>query len=185
MGLDVVEFVMRVEETFDLKISDQDAQVLYTPRLIINYLMRRLLPAPADVCMSQRVFHNLRAALSQEVAVHRSSFRPQTNLLDLLPRDDSARIWNAVRHRLVARNWPRLAKPGWFFENPDAPRLCIVQDIVRFLIAKNTAHPDLPRHRWTRDQISQVVHALIWEELGLPAWKYTEDSRFHEDMGYD
>src|SRR5262245_1251002 len=137
MGLDIVEFLIRVEETFDLRISDQDAQELYTPRLLINYLARRVPLKGSDVCISQPVFHSLRSALSQELDFPRSSFRPGTNLLDLLPPNDAPRIWNAVKHRLVAQNWPRLEKTGWF-ESSRAPRLCVVRDVVRFLVHNNS-----------------------------------------------
>ena len=38
MGLDGVEIVMALEESFDIVISDADASGMYTPRDIIDYV---------------------------------------------------------------------------------------------------------------------------------------------------
>jgi len=41
MGLDAVETVMRIEEEFEITISDEIAATLTTPREVIDYLMTR------------------------------------------------------------------------------------------------------------------------------------------------
>ena len=38
MGLDLVEFMMRVEEEFDVFIPDQNKSLMYTPKDMIEYL---------------------------------------------------------------------------------------------------------------------------------------------------
>lgn len=40
-GFDLVESVMRIEEEFEISISDDDAEKLTTPRQVIDYLMSR------------------------------------------------------------------------------------------------------------------------------------------------
>ena len=40
-GMDLVELVYRVEEEFDLTMSDEDAALISTPRQLIDYLMMR------------------------------------------------------------------------------------------------------------------------------------------------
>lgn len=39
MGLDLVEMVMRIEEEFEIKIPDEAAVKMVTPRTVIDYLM--------------------------------------------------------------------------------------------------------------------------------------------------
>ena len=41
MGLELVEMVIRIEEEFDIRISDEDAVRLTTPGRLIDYLMER------------------------------------------------------------------------------------------------------------------------------------------------
>ncbi len=39
MGLDTVEFVMAVEDAFQLKIPDAKAQKMLTPRQVVDYVL--------------------------------------------------------------------------------------------------------------------------------------------------
>jgi len=41
------------------------------------------------------------------------------------------------------------------------------------------------RVKWTRDQVSKVVKAIVMEQLGVSEAKYTEDSHFINDFGMD
>lgn len=41
MGLDVVEMVVRVEKEFDVRIPDDVAATLITPRTVIDYLIHQ------------------------------------------------------------------------------------------------------------------------------------------------
>jgi hypothetical protein len=38
---------------------------------------------------------------------------------------------------------------------------------------------------WTRGQVAEVVHGLIWDEFRIPRDQYTENSRWAEDMGIE
>ena len=39
MGLDLVELIIRFEDEFELKIPDEVASTLETPRMVVDYLM--------------------------------------------------------------------------------------------------------------------------------------------------
>ena len=42
MGLDTVEIVMAIEEEFQIEISDSDAEKMFTPGDILEFLLRTL-----------------------------------------------------------------------------------------------------------------------------------------------
>ena len=46
MGLDLVETVYRIEEEFEIRILDGDAELIATPRQLIDYLMSRTEVSP-------------------------------------------------------------------------------------------------------------------------------------------
>ena len=53
-----------------------------------------------------------------------------------------------------------------------------VRDLVPLVINSD-------RVKWTRDQVSKVVKAIVMEQLGVSEAKYTEDSHFINDFGMD
>jgi hypothetical protein len=184
MGLELVEFLMSTEEAFGVEISDAAAPDLNTPRRLIDYLAGRLPVAPAGCCLSQRAFQQLRAAVTKCSPVPRSCLRPKTSLLGVWPAPERGAAWAAVRNEVGARHWPRLAQPGWI-GNLLSPRLHLLGDVARFMVARNPLALKRPGEGWTRAQVAEVVHRLIGEELGIPPKTYTDDSRWVQDMGVD
>lgn len=63
MGLEIVEFIMSVEEKFGIEIADRDAEKLTTVRKLIDYIMTKVKPGEDRGCMTQREIHRLRRAL--------------------------------------------------------------------------------------------------------------------------
>ena len=100
MGLDLVELTVAVEESFGVKIPDEDAQRLQTPRAWIDYLRRRL---PADGrggCLSQRAFSELRQALRTLGVADADRLRPDTPLADLLVSRRRRFLWQELGREL-------------------------------------------------------------------------------------
>ncbi|HEY5043547.1 MAG TPA: hypothetical protein VIK53_16270 [Verrucomicrobiae bacterium] len=63
MGLDAVEIVMKVEETFDIAIEDREAEKILTPHALIELVMSKVGRTDRAVCLTQRAFHCFRASL--------------------------------------------------------------------------------------------------------------------------
>jgi len=97
MGLDVIEFVMEVEEAFQFRFPDEDLGELTTPRRLIDYLTAHLPTAATHCCPSQRVFYRLRSAVAARLGCPRSALRPDTSLLTLVPSHARATTWEGVR----------------------------------------------------------------------------------------
>ncbi len=185
MGLDIVEFVISVEDAFRVPIPDRDAEVLTTPRRLIDYLTSRLPSGLAPACLSQRAFHKLRSIICRRLKVSRTALRPNADLLDIFPKWGQAESWRTIADELGAgKYWPRLAKPGWF-ERFQSPRLNRLEELVRFIVARNPCLLLGEGEGWTRHQVAEVVHGLIRDQLGIRRDQYTEDSRWLQDMGVD
>lgn len=105
MGLDTVELVMQVEETFQLEIPDRDAEQLVTVGQLYEYVRRRV---PRDgACVTRHVFYRLRAAL-------RVRCRPDEILESLVPANDRPRAWTRLASKAVLQI-PALRRPEWVF----------------------------------------------------------------------
>ena len=88
MGLDSVELVMAVEEAFGIAIEDRDAEQMRTPGHIIEYVLTKAGRSNDAACLTQRSFHRLRAALMRHTSAKRSDINPDTQMDDLLPRQN-------------------------------------------------------------------------------------------------
>src|SRR4051794_11890740 len=99
MGLDLVDFFITVEETFDYRFGGNPD--IATPRKLIHYLWQQLPPSGFPGCLSQRAFYNLRTAFAYEAACDRMTLRPDTILCELVPERERCRVWERVREDIV------------------------------------------------------------------------------------
>jgi hypothetical protein len=183
MGLDIVEYVLAVEGALDIDIPDKDAEGLETPRILIDYLCRRL-DAAGDRnfnCLSQRAFYRARNATSERFDLDRRSLRPETVLADVMSSRTSE--WKALGTDIGSTEWPRLKSDNWV-----ASRLGGVStlgELAKHLSTYDVAAMRNPDAAWTRQEIQAVVLNLLEIELGVDMRRYTLDSRFVRDMGLD
>jgi len=173
MGLDIVEFIMEVEESFGVSIPDNAAQELTTPGRVIDYLHAQLPQAASGPCISQRAFYMLRRAIAETADVPRSLIHSNTVVGTILPNEDGRRLWNSLHTRfdLPKRHWPRI---GQYWS-----RSRQIREGVMAMVTYRAK--SLFGDAWTRRQIADVVNNLVRTNLGVH--EFTEDSRFGEDMG--
>jgi hypothetical protein len=83
MGLDSVELVIKVEETFGIQIPDEDAAGIQTVGQLHDYLVHRMQemglevePRPkSDVCLAATAFYRVRRAWLSVLDAERSALR--------------------------------------------------------------------------------------------------------------
>jgi hypothetical protein len=189
MGLDLVEFVMEVEEKFQFQLPDEDMAAITTPRRLIDYLTLHLPTAADHVCPSQRAFYRLRSAFAARLNCAPSALRPDTSLLALIPNDVRAATWEGVRQDIgasaVAR-WPRLDDPGWL-DVFRSSRVGTLREATQWIAARLPGAAKIVKGHetgWTRAEVAEIVHRLIQNRFGLTRSQYTEDTRW-PDMGVD
>ena len=108
MGLDLLEFVLAVEDAFAIAISDKDADSLRTPGLLVDYLENRLTPSPNVPCLHQRAFYRIRLAGMKVLDQPRAAFAPTTPWDSLLHAGKQRREWLLLQRAAGLQPWPRL-----------------------------------------------------------------------------
>ncbi len=124
MGLDIVELVISIEQHFGVEIPNSDAERLYTPRAVIDYLTLRLVDQEVVAgesvpCGTQQAFYRVRQVLETRAGVLRASIVPDRPLADLILRRNRARVWAELRGHVISGAvapsvlWPNLKRPAW------------------------------------------------------------------------
>jgi acyl carrier protein len=79
-GMDLVELVYRVEEEFELTMSDEDAERIYTPGQLIDYLMER--PEVSPKWSRDYVALSVWTMVEDELGVDRNDFNEDSRFIE-------------------------------------------------------------------------------------------------------
>ena len=182
MSLDLIEFFLSVEQSFNLRIPDSDAEELTTPALLIDYLARQLKGSNLEYSLTEKAFRKLQSALSSQLDIPSSSISPSTSLISLLPKSGRDKSWAAIGDYLGATRWPKIGESGWFI-NLFCQNLDSLDQVIDYIVTYSPSIIKEANEGWTKSQIKEVVHRLIVSELPVDQDGYTEESRFIDDMG--
>jgi hypothetical protein len=174
MGLDSVEFVMALEERFELAIADAEAEVLVTPRKVVDYLTERLSASSEGPCHEQRAFYRLRTAGMHVLRRPRSDFRPDSSWNDLLPTDstDRQRAWESITALTGFES------PGKLWFGKVRGQGATLGGSARRVAYKEPRSLQRPGEGWSRPQLEGIVRGLMAEELGIIEFEW--DRTFRE-----
>ena len=183
MGLDLVEYVMALEEAFEIAIPDDDAESLDTPAKLIDYLCGRLGEAPDGAPLVQTAFYRLRNAVSEETFSDRRTIRPSSCLSDLTTRPEKE-VWEGVARRLelpskLLSHAPQLQ---WLPKLRPAPARTlgvVAEQLAMLRPAALKSHPSA----WTRQQVTEVVIRLLSHQVGVDLKPDDLRLRFVADLG--
>lgn len=181
MSLDIVEFIMEVEEEFGILIPDEVAETITTPRKLVDYIFARVPHNLESRCLSQRAFYTIRRVLIERVGVPRSSLRPGTELLSILPAQNAEAVWSEVGQSLGYRCWPSVHRNNWltrlFVDEP--PRT--LGEVARSLAVFSTGLIKPAGERWSWNEVAAVITKLINDHFLIELSSL--DDRFVEDLG--
>jgi hypothetical protein len=183
MGLDLVEYVMAVEDAFEVAIPNEDAVGLVTPGQVVDYLCRRLGLSADGPPLVQTAFYRVRAELSHELQLPRSSIGPRTELATITTRPEKD-VWAAVADRIGVERKVLTHAPkwGWVVKMiKPAPRSI---GAVAEQLAMLRPAAIKPRTRsWTRDQITEVVLKLLGHQNAMSTSGADLRREFIRDLG--
>lgn len=80
MGLDLVELVIRIEEEFEVTISDESASMMTTPRHVIDYLMEQ--PNVSRQWSRDYVEITTWLTIEDELAIDRNNFNEDSRFIE-------------------------------------------------------------------------------------------------------
>lgn len=113
MGLDAVEMVMAVEEVFEIRIEDHEAEKIFTPRQLIDLVLAKVANVETEACLTHRAFNLLRSFLVSHLGFSRSEITPKTRLVALFPRERRREFLREFKIELGGGSAPGLVAPGW------------------------------------------------------------------------
>jgi acyl carrier protein len=133
MGLDIVELVIRFEDTFAISIPDKVATEITTPRKVTDYIFSQVNVSSQGSCLSQQAFYFLRKQFVGVLGVPRAEFRPENQLESLLPLERRRENWLKMMDELGSSSLPTLARPVWLFSS------LVLLSVLCFVIANGYA----------------------------------------------
>lgn len=183
MGLDSVEYIMSLEDAFELEIPDADAAQIATPAQLIDYLCRRLGEVPTGPPLVQSAFYWLRRGLAEELALPRRTIHPASTVAQLTNRTE-ADLWRVVAERLAVQ--PKLLSEApllrWLATLVGG-RDRTVGELAQFVAIKQPAAFKREADGWTRTQITEVVFRLLERQTGRQLGSAQLHSHLVHDLG--
>ena len=112
MGLDAVDLLLQIEESFSITIDDEEASRIRTVGDLHNLVVSKLRPASSRQCLTSHVFYRLRSTIGGEFGVQRQIIDPCIETDSLIPIKRRREAWRVLSRRLT---WglPGLRRPGW------------------------------------------------------------------------
>ena len=135
MGLETVELVMDVEESFGISIPDEKAQDIVTVGDLFEFVKSRAKLAPAGTCLTAATFYDVKRALRDRGISQR--FGPSAHLADILPSADRRSFWNSLGSGMQLK-LPELERSK-SVSYINAGMTLVLSLIVAWLIAEPTA----------------------------------------------
>jgi hypothetical protein len=183
MGLDLIEYVMAIEDAFEIAIPNEDAERLLTPRALIDYLDSRVGGSGDGPPLVQVAFYRIRAAIASELAIARNDIRPNSRVSELAPHRDATEFWHSIASRLWVQK-KELAPQHlveWLKQMAKAD-----QTVGRAAEHLSLLRPNAIRDRtqpWTRAQIKDLAFRHLEVVIAVDREKLTEDALFVRDLG--
>lgn len=111
MGLDTVELVIEVEESFGISIGDEDAPGIVTVGELFEYVLERVGSRPT-LCLTSLAFYRLRRAIMRQCACAKQAVHPSVDVATFAPEQTRRKTWREMEAATGFR-WPSLRRPKW------------------------------------------------------------------------
>lgn len=179
MGLDALELIMGWEDAFSIKLNDDEALALETPKMAIELISAKVDASDSQigVCPVMRAYCRTRDAFQSVLGLQRQQFQLDSKLHNLLPKAQRQEHWNQLCSYICSNlGISELPSLNLGFGLLCAP--ITVRDLVDWLVARYPNHFLDLQAGWTHFQVRSVVRAVIRDVAGVKAFK--DDDKFWE-----
>ena len=111
MGLELLEMVLTVEDTFGFSIPDEDAVGLNTVGKLYEYILAHRFHGKRDACLTSVTFYKIRRAMTDVLQISRKDVRVSTELSAVIPAGRRW-VWQALE-KATSLRLPQLRRPAW------------------------------------------------------------------------
>jgi acyl carrier protein len=113
MGLDVAELIIEVEESFRIRLDDNELPEIKTVGQLQATVLAKLGKKATSVCLSSAAFYRLRRVLTGTYGVAREQIRLATPMEGIIPADERRIQWRSLGQLLGEWRLPELERPLW------------------------------------------------------------------------
>jgi len=106
MGLDAVELIMGVEETFHISLADDELEKTQTAGALRDLIIQKVKTSNASTCLSMAAFNIIRRALISSCGVSRRAVRPESKLFEMLGTTQFRQVWSTLANTTGLRLKP-------------------------------------------------------------------------------
>ena len=184
MGLDIVEYIMAVENAFEIVLPDDRLSTVGTPRELAALVAEFVTLVDSGPCLSQRAFYRLRQAMQNQIRLPRRAITPESVVVDLLPTAGTEERWTAISADLDLQKPLGLRGRDGFFACLGV-RPTTVGDAVAELMMGYPRRLLPAGHGWTMSQIHALLAQLLDREQGIAPGTYSLDARYVQDLQMD
>jgi len=113
MGLDTVELVLDVEESFGISLPDEECQKVTTVNDLHQLVQPKLDQADQKKCLTSAIFYRVRKVIADVIGVDKRTLKPDTVLQELLPIESRREWWTSISQKLALKLPELWRGPGW------------------------------------------------------------------------
>ena len=112
MGLDTVDFIMEVEQSFQVRFEDKELEKTITVGQFFDLLIEKLGDRFSEKCTSSMAFYRFRQILSDLYGIPRKKIRPSTKFEDIITDKDLRTEWKKIQ-KAFELEIPQLVRARW------------------------------------------------------------------------
>lgn len=112
MGLDGIELIIEVENTFGIEIKDKEAETIATVGDFYEVVWNKIKDKESNKCASALIFYRFRKLIVDNCKISKADFLLDKNLNDLIPENGRKETWKDLQSKFEFK-LPNLKLPSF------------------------------------------------------------------------